>query len=123
MLPPFCRSLVGICIAFGLALSACGQPSNRPLTDRRLLALVAGGVLPENVVHEINSRGLAFHPSTAYATMLRDAGATPLPNMTSPCVLSTLLCAPAIGWMPLSSWEECWQKPINGPTRLPSINR
>src|SRR5215469_1946539 len=53
------------------------QESNRPLTDSMLLSLVVGNALPENIVHEIESRGLDFKPSDGYAAMLNDVGADP----------------------------------------------
>jgi len=42
-----------------------------------LLSLVVGNALPENIVHEIESRGLDFKPSDGYAAMLNDVGADP----------------------------------------------
>ena len=51
------------------------QASRPPLTDRELLALVAGNALSENVVREIGSRGLAFQPSDQYRSLLQTAGA------------------------------------------------
>ena len=54
---------------------SAAQEKNEPLTDSVLLSLVAGNVLPESILHEIDSRGLAFRPSEAYEKMLREAGA------------------------------------------------
>jgi len=54
------RNLVITLIFFGCATLAHSQENNKPLADSELLALVAGNVLSENVVHEIDSRGLAF---------------------------------------------------------------
>ena len=46
----------------GVSLAAIGQTPPKPMHASELLALVAGGALPENVVHEIARRGLNFHP-------------------------------------------------------------
>jgi hypothetical protein len=40
-----------------------------------LVALVAGDELPENVVHEIETRGLAFRPGEEFRAQLTIAGA------------------------------------------------
>jgi tetratricopeptide (TPR) repeat protein len=45
------------------------------MRDSELLALVAGGGLPENIVHEIKGRGLGFHVSDAFRNQLKLAGA------------------------------------------------
>src|SRR5580658_3768788 len=47
----------------------------RPLSKAELLALVAGGILPENVAFDIQSRGLAFVPDATYKSLLKSAGA------------------------------------------------
>src|SRR5207253_5207528 len=44
------------------------------LSDSEILALVAG-TLPENIVNQIQLRGLAFHPSNEYRSLLKRAGA------------------------------------------------
>ena len=41
------------------------QDHKPPREDRELIALVSGEALSEDVVHEVESRGLAFHPSDA----------------------------------------------------------
>jgi tetratricopeptide (TPR) repeat protein len=46
-----------------------------PLTDSELLALVAGNALSENIVRQLNSRGLAFRPTDPYQSLLQTAGA------------------------------------------------
>ena len=46
-----------------------------PCSHGDLLALVAGRALPENIVNEIKSRGLAFHPGGEYLAQLETAGA------------------------------------------------
>jgi len=48
----------------------------RPLSKSELLALVAGGIVPENVIFNIHSRGLTFVPDTSYKTLLKSAGAS-----------------------------------------------
>ena len=47
------------------------------LRKSELLALVAGDILPENIVFEIRSRGLGFTPDDKYKSLLKDAGAGP----------------------------------------------
>jgi tetratricopeptide (TPR) repeat protein len=49
--------------------------SSKPLTDRELLALIAGNALSDNVVHEIKANGLNFHPTDLYRQQLTNAGA------------------------------------------------
>jgi tetratricopeptide (TPR) repeat protein len=58
-------------------LVASPQEANKPLEETRLLALVAGNALPENIVAAIEGRGLAFQPTPEYQTLLTQAGATP----------------------------------------------
>jgi TolA-binding protein len=61
---------------FGLyAPLAFGQATKEPLSDRELLALVAGNALSENIVHEIEARGLAFHPGEQFRSLATEAGA------------------------------------------------
>jgi tetratricopeptide (TPR) repeat protein len=56
--------------------SASATPQE-PLRDSEVLALVAGAVLPVNVVHEISARGLDFAPDEAFRSQLKAAGADP----------------------------------------------
>ena len=53
------------------------ETSPRPLRQTELLALVAGNALPENIVSEIRTRGVAFRQDAAFRTQLTTAGATP----------------------------------------------
>jgi len=53
--------------------SSCYSP--KPFRLIELLALVAGGALPETVLREIEIRGLGFHPDDLYRSQLKDAGA------------------------------------------------
>jgi len=62
-----------VCIAFGSCLLA--NTSSRPLRKSELLALVAGGALPENVTAQINSRGLGFRLDDSFRSQLEMAGA------------------------------------------------
>lgn len=48
---------------------------SKALRQAELLALVAGNALPENVVQEIATNGLTFHPDAAYRGLLANAGA------------------------------------------------
>src|ERR1035437_6479220 len=64
-----------ILILLGLNIPlAFAQAPRKPLTDRELMALVAGNALNENIVHEIESRGLAFRPSNGYFSLVTQAG-------------------------------------------------
>ena len=51
------------------------QSPNHPLTGSELLAVVAGESLDQNIVHEIESRGLAFRSTDNYRALLATAGA------------------------------------------------
>jgi tetratricopeptide (TPR) repeat protein len=65
-----------ICLVFtifGLCPSANSAP--RPLRKSELLTLVAGGIIPENIVYDIHSKGLAFVPDESYKALLKSAGA------------------------------------------------
>lgn len=52
---------------------AADSPAD-PLRAAELLALVSGSALPENVVREIATAGLAFRPDANYRTLLKTAG-------------------------------------------------
>ena len=70
-----CQRLVTLLALCGFATLAIAQEKTKALADRELLALVAGNALSENVVHEIDSRGVAFRPSDPYRSQLTLAGA------------------------------------------------
>jgi len=69
------RNLVITLLFSGCTTPGHFQENKKPLADSELLALVAGNVLTENVVHEIESRGLAFRLTDAYRSQLTTAGA------------------------------------------------
>ena len=63
-----------------LGCCSCGvgaQESHEPLRQTRLLALVAGAALPENIVAVIHDRGVSFQPDFAFRTQLETVGADP----------------------------------------------
>src|SRR5438270_4282806 len=64
-----------ILLLFTLSLSAASQPTLKPLRAAQVVALVAGGALPSNIVHEIVTRGVAFTPDQEYLEQLKQAGA------------------------------------------------
>ena len=66
--------IVSVCL-FGYSLNASSQASPRPLSASEVMALQAGGALPENLAYDINSRGLSFRLDQAYVAELRKAGA------------------------------------------------
>jgi tetratricopeptide (TPR) repeat protein len=68
-------SLLLLFNTFGLVTSSCASP--RSLSKAELLALVAGEIIPENVVFDMRSRGLSFVPDAAYKALLKSAGADP----------------------------------------------
>lgn len=51
--------------------------SPHPLRQTELLSLIAGNSLPENIVNEIRTRGLAFRLDDSFRAQLTTAGATP----------------------------------------------
>ena len=57
--------------------AAASETALRPLRQTELLALVAGNALPENIVNEIRTRGVAFGLDDSFRTQLTTAGATP----------------------------------------------
>jgi superkiller protein 3 len=69
------RFLLVLAILGFYAPLSFAQVSREPISDRELLGLVAGNVLSENVVHEIETRGLAFPPDEQFRAMVTEAGA------------------------------------------------
>ncbi len=69
------RHLIILLAFCSCAALAGAQEESKPLTNSELLALVAGNALNENVVHEIESRSLAFRPGDGYRSQLSAAGA------------------------------------------------
>jgi hypothetical protein len=64
-----------ILLSFTCVTISSAQEKIQPLKAGTLAALVAGGALSENVVHKIETRGLAFHPSDEFRFQLTIAGA------------------------------------------------
>jgi hypothetical protein len=62
-------------VLLGLSIGVASQTPPRPLRASEVLALEAGGVLPANVAHEIDVRGLNFHPDEDYRALLNTSGA------------------------------------------------
>src|SRR6266478_7783270 len=75
MKPSVRRHFALIILVFNFLMLAAAQEKPKPLAHRELLALVAGNALSENIVHEVQSRGLAFRPTDGYRSHLTDAGA------------------------------------------------
>ena len=67
MKPSVRRHFALIILVFNFLTLAAAQEKPGPLSDRELLALLAGNALSENIVHEIQSRGLAFRAGTLQA--------------------------------------------------------
>jgi tetratricopeptide (TPR) repeat protein len=72
--PRFIAVFITLLISFP---SLYGQTASNPLTKSELLALVAGNALNENIVHEVQTRGLAFRANDAFKAQLSTAGACP----------------------------------------------
>jgi tetratricopeptide (TPR) repeat protein len=70
-----CRACLTLAILGFFAPLSMAQAVHDPLSDRDLLALVAGNSLSENIVHEIETRGLAFRPGDQFRSLLTEAGA------------------------------------------------
>lgn len=51
------------------------QTASKPVSKSELLALVAGNALSENIVHEVQTRGLSFRIDDAFKAQLSTAGA------------------------------------------------
>lgn len=64
-------------LSLSVAVAVATHSPSRPLEASRVLALVAGSALPENVIALVHARGLAFHPSPDFRALLSRAGATP----------------------------------------------
>jgi len=70
------RRLAMLSFLFALLLTnAAADSTTHPLQASELLGLVAGNALPENVVREIATNGVAFRPDEPYRTLLKTAGA------------------------------------------------
>jgi len=57
------------------SLNTAGETSVKAVPASELLALVAGGALPQNIVRELGRRGVNFHPSETYQKQLKTGGA------------------------------------------------
>jgi tetratricopeptide (TPR) repeat protein len=69
------RSLVALVI-LGLSINVVvAQSSQKPLRASEVMALQAGGVLPENLARDIGKRGLNFHPDGDFLGLMTKAGA------------------------------------------------
>ena len=78
---------VRVCIAFLASLTfifgsgavaqtaAGGQLAPRPLRASEVMAIQAGGALPENISHDVATRGLNFHPNAEFLALMSKAGA------------------------------------------------
>jgi tetratricopeptide (TPR) repeat protein len=69
-------SLFVFAILAGALFSSSGsQAAQGSLSKSELLALVAGKIVPESIVADIQSRGLGFAPDEKYKSLLKAAGA------------------------------------------------
>jgi tetratricopeptide (TPR) repeat protein len=70
-----CTLVSSVCM-FVVVVAATTPAEKKPLDATKLLALVAGNALPENIVAEVTAGGLSFTPSDEYRAQLTEAGAT-----------------------------------------------
>jgi tetratricopeptide (TPR) repeat protein len=70
-----CLLVSSVCVFAGI-VTAAPPAEKKPLNGTKLLALVAGNALPENIVAEVAAEGLSFTPSEEYRAQLAEAGAT-----------------------------------------------
>jgi tetratricopeptide (TPR) repeat protein len=74
-MPTSLSRCVAVLLLTGTATSiAKAQTAKPPLTKSELLALVAGNVLCDDEVRDIESRGLAFRPNDEYSSFIATAG-------------------------------------------------
>jgi tetratricopeptide (TPR) repeat protein len=71
------RLFVLLIVVFVSFASLYCQTDSKPLTKSELLALVAGNALSENVIHDVQIRGIAFRANDAFKVQLSAAGASP----------------------------------------------
>jgi tetratricopeptide (TPR) repeat protein len=69
-------SLLVACLLVSCTAGA-SETSSRPLRQTEILALVAGNALPENIVNETHTRGIAFRMDDSFRAQLTTAGAAP----------------------------------------------
>lgn len=69
--------LLFVISVFSIAFLPCAvaQTKSHPVTGGELIALVASESLDQNIVHAIESRGIAFRPTEQYRALLSTAGA------------------------------------------------
>jgi tetratricopeptide (TPR) repeat protein len=71
-------SLTFLVCVIGIICASCSVARSGPrrsLSQSELLALVAGGIISENVAFDIQSRGISFLPDASYKSLLKSAGA------------------------------------------------
>ena len=61
-----------VCISGALCISAYPQTSG--LTPVQLMAMIAGGAFPENLSHDLESRGISFEPDDNFISLANAAG-------------------------------------------------
>src|SRR6266853_2990930 len=65
-----------VCISGALCISAYPQTSG--VSPVQLMALIAGGALPENLSHDLESRGISFETDDNFISLANTAGASPI---------------------------------------------
>jgi tetratricopeptide (TPR) repeat protein len=68
-------SILSVVLFSGSLTYSASEETPKPLRRAEVLALVAGRALPDNVAHELGTRGISFVPSAEYRTQLKAAGA------------------------------------------------
>ena len=62
-------------VVLGMFLNAASQTPPKAMRASEVIALQAGGVLPESVAHDIAVRGLNFQPDEDFRTLMKTTGA------------------------------------------------
>jgi tetratricopeptide (TPR) repeat protein len=76
----FTATALAVLFFLGGAICLRAQQEQKPagpMGEAQVIALVAGDALPENIVHFVTVRGLAFRPGASYLEQLKAAGAAP----------------------------------------------
>ena len=71
----FLLLLLLLLLALFFSLNLFAQPAPRPLRASEVMAVQAGGALEANIAHDINARGLKFHPTDEFLLLMKKAGA------------------------------------------------
>lgn len=77
MVNKIARAFITLLIYIASVPYLAANPTLPPLRKSEILALVAGGIFPENVAHDIESRGIDFAFDETFGSLLQTAGGDP----------------------------------------------